>query len=106
MSNPQRRAGKGRVQLRSEDRLSSGGEMGLQWSYTCWRRAARIYRAGVHDASVVRTLFSPFREINSSVFQMSLKLLLCRLVQVLISWCCSAGAAPQPSVVPVNIGCL
>lgn len=80
--------------------------MGLQWSGTYWRRrAARMCRVGVHDASVVRTLSSQFREINSSVFQMSLKVLLCRLVQVLISWCCSAGAAPQPSVAPVNIGC-
>lgn len=37
-------------------------------------------RVGLRDASVVKTLFSQFREINSSVFQMSLELLLCRLV--------------------------
>lgn len=69
------------------------------------QEAARIYRVGVNGASVVKTLFSQFREINCSVFQMSLELLLCRLVPVLISWRCSAGAAPQPSVVAVNIGC-
>lgn len=81
--------------------------MRLQWSCIYWRRgAARIRRVGVGGASVVKTLFSQFREINCSVFQMSLKMLLCRLVQVLISWCCSAGTIPQPSVVAVNIGCL
>lgn len=58
--------------------------MGLRWSCTYWRRrATSVYRVGVHDASVVKTLFSQFREINSSGFQMSLKRLLCRLVQVL-----------------------
>lgn len=58
--------------------------MGLQGSCTYWRRrATRVYRVSVRDASVAKTLFSQLREIHSSVFQMSLKWLLCRLVQVL-----------------------